>query len=317
MRRRILIAGAGQLGSRYLQGMVNYGQALDIWVYDPSIASLERAKQRWGEVAPIHTQHTVKYVSAIDGLPESLDLVVVATTADARARVVAQLAKQTVVANWVLEKVLAQSHDELSRIQKAIGSAARAWVNTPMHMWSLYKELRKQYPGEVPIKANFKGFRGLTCNAIHYVDFVCRWNNTEVLSTDTTELQSSWYPSKREGFFEIDGVLQFSFTDGSVLRLASNRENLGYQAHIVIGDDEWQVFEADGYAQTASGKRIGGSIEFQSQLTAPMMESIFSKRSCELPTLAQSVGQHQHYLSVLLGHWNAHMPDQRSTLPIT
>ena len=317
MRRKILLAGAGQLGSRYLQGMVTYGHALDVWVYDPSIASLARAEQRWREVTPSTSEHTVQYLSEISGLPESLDLVIVATTADVRAGVVAQVAQHARVSNWVLEKVLAQNLDELAQIERAIGSVARAWVNTPMHMWSLYLELRKQYPGEIPIKCNFAGFRGLACNAIHYVDFVSRWNNAQVIGADTSGLHSSWYPAKREGFFEIDGELRFSFADGSTLRLASDREHLGYQAQIVIGDDDWQVFEAGGFAQTPSGKRIDGATEFQSQLTARMMESIFEQRACELPTLAQSLSQHKHVLSALLAHWNAHMPDQRTTLPIT
>ena len=116
MRRKILLAGAGQLGSRYLQGMVTYGHALDVWVYDPSIASLARAEQRWREVTPSTSEHTVQYVSEISGLPESLDLVIVATTADVRASVVAQVAQHARVSNWVLEKVLAQSLDELAHV---------------------------------------------------------------------------------------------------------------------------------------------------------------------------------------------------------
>ena len=42
MSNNLLIAGAGQLGSRYLQGLALFDKPLNIWVYDISEASLER-----------------------------------------------------------------------------------------------------------------------------------------------------------------------------------------------------------------------------------------------------------------------------------
>ena len=49
MSATILIAGAGQLGSRYLQGLANCQNTLDIYVQDISKQSLQIAKQRWEE----------------------------------------------------------------------------------------------------------------------------------------------------------------------------------------------------------------------------------------------------------------------------
>ena len=46
----ILIAGAGQLGSRYLQGLANCQNNLNIFVLDISEQSLQIAKQRWEQV---------------------------------------------------------------------------------------------------------------------------------------------------------------------------------------------------------------------------------------------------------------------------
>ena len=50
MSAAILIAGTGQLGSRYLQGMANCRNTLDIYVQDISEQSLQIAKQRWEQV---------------------------------------------------------------------------------------------------------------------------------------------------------------------------------------------------------------------------------------------------------------------------
>ena len=50
MSATILIAGAGQLGSRYLHGMANCRNILDIYVHDIYKQSLQIAKQRWEQV---------------------------------------------------------------------------------------------------------------------------------------------------------------------------------------------------------------------------------------------------------------------------
>ncbi len=46
----VLISGAGQLGSRYLQGLAKCRLPLRIVVQDNSRDSLERAQLRWNEV---------------------------------------------------------------------------------------------------------------------------------------------------------------------------------------------------------------------------------------------------------------------------
>lgn len=316
MKRKVLVAGAGQLGSRYLQGLAKLDSPLDIFVVDPSPDSLARADQRWEEM-PLAADHSVCYLPDMVTLPSGLDLVIVATTADVRACVVQQICNHAVVQHWVLEKVLAQSTDELQRLKYAIGYGAKAWVNTPMHLWPLYQNLRARYAGTAPIDASFSGFRGLACNSVHFIDFVGRWNGAAVTKVDASGLQPEWYPAKREGFYEADGVIKVEFADGSRLALSSDRNNLSPHVALKVGDDEWQVSEADGVARAADGSVVEGGVAFQSQLTAPMAEAIFAGRPCGLPTLNQSVQQHTLYLDALLSHWNEHMSNKLDRLPIT
>ena len=42
---RILLVGAGQLGSRYLQGLAAFPKPLDIYVMDVSLSSLKQAEE--------------------------------------------------------------------------------------------------------------------------------------------------------------------------------------------------------------------------------------------------------------------------------
>src|SRR3989337_2254386 len=98
----ILIAGAGQLGSRYLQGLVKCGLPLAIHVQDCCAESLDRAQQRWKEMASTGFSHDVSFQSSLELVPRELDMAIVATTADVRSKVVGEIANHAGVRFWVL-----------------------------------------------------------------------------------------------------------------------------------------------------------------------------------------------------------------------
>lgn len=315
MKRRILIAGAGQLGSRYLQGLAKSLEPLDIYVFDPSAESLGNAEQRWNEIQPA-AAHEVRYELSLATLPRIMDLAIVSSTADVRAKLIAKIERHADIEYWVLEKVLTQSVAEID-ILKNILNGKLTWVNTPMYLWPLYARLRQLYRTGGAIEASFEGFRGLACNAIHYIDFVSRFNGAPVTHVDTSDLNAEWYFAKRDGFYEVDGQIAVNFADGSKLKLASNRNNLGYKVNIKIDGDDWQVSEASGTARADDGRIIQGEVVAQSQLTTPLVQAIFSGAPCDLPTLTESAQQHLFLLNALLDHWNRHMPNKINRLPIT
>ena len=121
MSATILIAGAGQLGSRYLQGLANCQNTLDIYVQDIYEQSLQVAKQHWEQVAyPVDSdtvsgnnepavKHKVTFISSFEKIPKKIDIAIVATNADVRPQVVKQIEANFEVCYWILEKVLAQS----------------------------------------------------------------------------------------------------------------------------------------------------------------------------------------------------------------
>ena len=116
MSNTVLISGAGQLGSRYLQGLVKCSSPLNIWVSDPSNASLALAGERWKVAGGAKSKHSLQFVNSIVSLPMKVDIAIIATNADVRADVVEALASRIKVRFWVLEKVLAQSQKDLDRL---------------------------------------------------------------------------------------------------------------------------------------------------------------------------------------------------------
>ena len=79
--KTIAIIGAGQLGSRHLQGLLKYKTQQDIYVLDPSQDSLKLARQRADEISH---QHRVHFVADWTAIPQNIELAIVATNSNVR-----------------------------------------------------------------------------------------------------------------------------------------------------------------------------------------------------------------------------------------
>ena len=137
----ILLIGAGQLGSRYLQGLATCETLLEIFVIDPNEKSLESAQLRWEEEASGNILHTVLFSQTLEKISSDIDLCLVTTTADVRLSVVEQVLSRCRVWYWVLEKVLAQFVGHINRLEQLLLNAEGAWVNTPRRSNSWHQQI--------------------------------------------------------------------------------------------------------------------------------------------------------------------------------
>ena len=172
---RILIAGVGQLGSRYLQGLASSTEKYEIWCFDLSDTSLKTAHSLWLRT-PGSNLHVLRFATSIESLPQKFDLVIVASTADARPTIVQQLANHSEIRFWILEKLLSQSIYGLNLIAKNISSCEMAWVNTPILESPAYKHLHDTFKGK-KVSVKVDPISGIACNCIHFIHFVSRISN--------------------------------------------------------------------------------------------------------------------------------------------
>ncbi len=319
----IIIAGSGQIGSRYLQGLAKVTVPLEIWACDISWDSLHTAKQRW--LAVEHSEaHSVNFTTDFQILPKVVDLAIISATADSRPRLIQQLAKMASIRYWILEKVLAQSVEELQVIAHSIPPNTGVWVNTPMQMFPLYEQLKSKV-GAGPVRAQFLDISGITCNTVHYIDYVARWNNSQVVAVNTEKL-TQWVPYyNRPRFFDVAGLIDIHFSDGSWLTVSgiAHAESVDpkFSISAIRSDHEmpiWNINERGGIASSTEGEQIfAPGFILQSDLTAHVVNCIFNGQDPQLPTLAQSVAQHELFLQALINHWNKTMSTQVERLPIT
>lgn len=280
---------------------------------DPDLNALGVAQERWVEAGGPESPHTVEFHNEPRTLPQHLQLVIVSTTAGVRPGVIESLIENVTIESWVLEKVLAQSHCGLDRINAAIGKKTPAWVNTWFRTTPWFQKIRREV-GSGPLLVEINGSSwGLGCNAIHFVDLFAWWTGEKLLAVDGAGLDRYWLRAKRAGHYELSGRLKASFSSGTNVILCSTPPpESGAPAgtgtidrmSIETAEDLWTVqkpfSETSGLAVGMSGARIDGRVEYQSERTGPLVDSILNTGKCELPDLMTSTGQHRLLLTGLL-----------------
>ena len=321
-----LIIGAGQLGSRHLQGLLKATVEQQVYVLDPFPSSLELAATRAAEVPH---QVTLHFISSMEQLPPALDLVIVATGADVRADVVQQLLTRHSVRYLVLEKVLFQDPGSYESIRTLLDTTGTpAWVNHPRRMFAHYRQIREALslqPGPHIFTATGSNW-GLACNALHLVDLCCFLSGSEVAELDLQWTDPVIHPSKRPGFIEFTGTLRGRMEDNSVFLITSlDAEPGALTVQIASASQRWLVQEggkpsmvswssADGFSTAVSGSFVN---EFQSGLTTRLAEQLLLNGGCDLPTYDEACKAHRPFITAALTRYNELGGHSAVKVPIT
>ena len=315
----ILIVGAGQLGSRYLQGLASVSYPLSIFVVDISNESLQLASSRWQEVVKTDTFHTISFLTNYDSLVSEIDIAIISTGAGIRLDVINKLAFKIRVKYWILEKVLAQSSEDIETIRKLLKEAKGAWVNTPRRVMKWWKEIKSMITIDQPLQFSIEGgLWGLACNSIHFLDLLQWITEEQLISVDVKDLKKEWFESKRQGYYEVKGSISCHFSAGSLIRLSVDPKLTGMKINIKEKFNSWEIDESSGTAIRSDGLTIIGGINFQSELTNNIVQNILLNGMCGLPTLNQSSELHKPFLDDMLKHWKKQEQKKEDKyLPIT
>ena len=315
----ILIIGVGQIGFRYLEGLSKAKLDLDITVVDSSELSLRSVKEHWLQVGAIRPHQKIRWCQTLPKELDNVDLAIIATCSKGRATLINEIAQVVSVRYWILEKVLAQSKQELDLIENATTNAKGIWVNTPRRLMAWHQQLKFKFCNQGSLKVKkIGGLWGLACNSIHFIDLISWWTGESLLSIDTSKLDKIWLESKRRGYFEVAGEIFAKFSGGTELLLKSNPNLVEDTIHIELQNKNiWVIDEGKGIAFESKEDILNGRLELQSDMTGPMVTKILTKGTCELPTLKKSLDQHTIFLDAMLQHWNHSNKCNDKAVPIT
>ena len=324
MVQTVVIAGAGQLGSRYLQGLVNVDKPLDVIAIDKNGFALETSAERWIEAGGPDSHHHLRLETSSDAVPTSVDLVIVATTSQGRLDVIKQLIHRTSVQYWILEKLVTNDPAELPLFLECTSHSDSAWVNLPYRIMGWHQAIKRQLVGRGPCRVNLDGTNyGLLTNVIHYLDLIGWWMDTSIIDVTFASDTEGFFWSKRTGYIESNGIFHASFADGTVVTMRCRSEpyveysGVGLTFDISSPGGEWHVDERLGIMSDSAGHETHGRIELQSEMTASVVSQVLDGADCGLPHLSEVVLLHQKILSAIQGQWQASPLSEAKLVPVT
>ena len=315
---KVAIIGAGQLGSRHLQGLKGAASPLAITVMDSSNESLQVSRERYEAISAVG-EKTINSATSIQELPTELDLVIIATGSKPRAAIVKSLLEQSSVRYLVLEKVLFPVLDEYKEIANLLkAKQVRCWVNCPRRMYGMYKQIKETIDTTKPVyMTNADENWGLCCNAIHMIDIFMYLTGEDSYTVDTNGLNNAIEDSKRGGYIEMTGMLKVKTPKGNELTLISENNFTGEKNFLIEnGDDLYTISEGEGYI--LHGKKYDYAMPYQSQLTGLLADELLKTGGCSLTPYFFSASYHKPFIEAMLSKYNEikDTPDNK-ILPIT
>lgn len=314
---RVKLVGAGQLGSRHLQALQAVSVPLEIQVIDPSVASLQVAKERFEAIKRDIPHQIVFTQDFVD--TELTDIAIVATNANVRCEAINKLLASSRVKHLVLEKLLFTEREDYVTVQKLISDVGiGAWVNCPMRVMPVYESIRANLGG-VPISYRVTGSQfGLVTNAIHYLDHVAHLAGCDSYQLNVSGLSRTPVSSKRAGFLEMNGTLSAAFADGSRCEISCYPggnapvvvEIFNESHRYVVRESEGKLWRATARENWSWAEEVA-LIPYQSQITTGVVESLLRSGECGLTSYASSARLHLALLDPLLDFVRAVSPEVR------
>ncbi len=327
MSKKIILIGAGQLGSRHLQGLAKVTFPSEIYVFDPSENSLRLAQERFKEMPANSNVRKIEFHRCLDLLPSESDLSIVATNADVRIKILRELSSSTRVCNIIFEKILFQSPGDYAEAGKILSeSGTHAWVNCPRRLSKEYINAKKILSSDRKIKFKAHGESwGLASNAIHFIDILSFLNGQQDYAICTSELDKELIESKRKGNVEFSGKLKGVFANGSSFEMFSGTgklttvlieiENADYRISLLVLGNDAKIDIEEKATGVLSTENV--SLPFQSDMTHILAYDILFKGACGLTGYAESAKLHLPLIKAFIGQISMITGVQHESCPIT
>lgn len=320
-----VVIGAGQLGSRHLQGLLRLTIKQKIVVLDSSEVSLEVSKTRANEIP---NNHEIIFSKDWEVLPQNLDLVIIATGANARAMLIEKLLPKHKVKSLVLEKILFQDLQSYEIIGKLLQQTnTPTWVNHPRRMFSHFSEIRNTIAkSNEKVNFNIVGSNwGLACNALHFIDIISYVSNTSIASIDLDWIDPVIQKSKRANNIEFTGSVKGTFTNGSNFVISSLDGQIGdISICVFTNSHRWIIQEGSAQKIIYLSKEnnfneniISFTTEFQSTLTTRIASDLFESGNCNLPTYKEACASHIPFIRAVLKKYTEITRIETTICPIT
>lgn len=245
---RVIIIGAGQLGSRHAESLAKLPQLEELLLVDPSKQSLETAQDR---VQAQGFSGEVRLLSDLTSFEGDFELAVISTSSSERLSALRNTLQRASVRHVLLEKLLCPSTIQLDEFDDIFSQGVSSfWLNCPTpffpHNLNIAGALNSGI-GSTPIQYTVTGGDfGLVTNSIHYLEHFQKLTKSQITSLrlrDDFRLTAS----KRTGYTEIIGCFLGETVKGDTFSFEFDSAVYGnsWTTSICQGENFFKVDEAE------------------------------------------------------------------------
>ena len=323
-RKKILLVGCGNIGSRHLQALTQIPFPIEVTVIEPSKQAQKIALQRLNEMKYERKTHNVLWYTNLNELKENFDLTIVATISTGRVALIKKLLHLG-HSRFLIEKIVCQSTHEYDMLLDNMKKfKAKGWVNTNLRYFTSYKKIKKYFSTskKIHISLTTGGHYGLATNSIHYLDLFSWFVDNYKITLNGNSLYNKLLPNKRgKNLVEFAGSITGTTSNGSSVTLTFiPNANLPLlvniygdnNRHLVIDETNENVINT-----TNKNSSFDYVYEHTSSLTTKIVSDILTKDNCNLSTLDKSYYLHKELFRILCHHMKKLTNKETKICPIT
>ena len=297
----IVIIGCGNIGSRHFQSLSLLNEKSNIYLIDPSSENINKAIKIYN-TQQSKKSNSIERVLEINKINKKIDILIIATSSSVRIDIIKKFFEHNKTKYIILEKFLFQKEEDYYLAEKIFTkNKTKVWVNQSISYQNCFKEIQSFFIKSKRINMKITGGNwGLCCNSIHYIELFEYLTNRK----KTLNLQSSFFEktieSKRTGFYEIIGKLNFTSECGSGIFLQTQEEPTSKLPLIIsIIDENGNSVDVEcrnsfKCSFSINGKKFKKEFNevYQSRLTEKIINELTTKNNCLLPNYKVSMTQH-------------------------
>lgn len=321
----ILLIGAGEIGSRHLQALAKSELKIKITVIEPNIKASIRAKEKFFEMPPNANIDSINFLNSVNDINSNIDIAILATNSNVRRKVIEDLLQKVNVSYFLLEKIVFQNIDDFIIVKEIFDKKKiQSWVNCTRRIWPIFEKIKLELINRKNISLIVRGNDwGMGSNAIHMLDIFGFIRNNNEIFVNYYNLDKKIYESKRNGFVEFKGEIEFTnklgdnliITDKPNESKSSLMEIQTEQEIIKINQEDKKIT----WINKSNYKKSELSIEipFQSDLTHIIVKDILETGKSKLTKLDESALYHEHLFQIFNEHLSSIYNKKYIFCPIT
>lgn len=326
-RKRVLLIGCGQLGSRHLQAVAALPMVEEIEIVDPRPEALALGQARLAEL-PQRSDLRVRWHASLEAAQAGGALCIVATQAEGRCALVRDVMERLGYSAFLLEKIVGQSIAEIEALEGFLHArGCSAWVNFKTRAYPIHRYIKQRLdPDDPVIFSAMGGNHGLANNGVHTADLFVFYEGSADIELAGAAIDPVLHPSKRGGdVFDLSGTLQGTTAKGSHFTLSYARDHQQSE-HLTISTRRYRclVDHAHRWA-VESDPATGGAwqpVPFEgdllvSHMTREFAQDILTQGRCALPTLTEALIAHRFILGALQPGFSHLLQREVERCPVT